>query len=174
MPEPGKLLALLELGTFNPKMGAFECCKKLGEAGEIYRKLYPGSDKPGRRSGQRLIGFALSVASRVGMSRQRINEYVTTYAKLTPASRASLRLNDHGATMKELRALAELSPKAQANALDLMNSSRAATMREALVRAGGTGVRLPRGQLLSTVPSAALAAELRARGWTVTERSEDG
>ena len=178
-PAPRHLLTLLELGTFNPKMGAFECCEKLGEAGAAYRMLYPGSEKPGRRYSQRMMGFASSVASRVGLSKQQINSYITIYAKLTPASRASLRQNDHGARLIDLRALSALSPKAQARALDLIDKGQSATLAEAIERAGkrpGIAPRLRPSEkrFLANLPSALLASELRLRGWHVTEGGEDG
>lgn len=183
--EPRLLRALLELAQFGPKMGAFARCEKLGEAKAAYVELYPetrsGVIGGNARHGKKAVtpSFAAFVAAKGGEGERSVQLYVSIYEKLTPESRASLRRNDYGAKMMHLRALSKLSPKAQARALDHLASVRAATLPEAVARVGEKAIRPPRlrpteKRLLASIPSAALASELRHRGWYVEEGGGNG
>lgn len=182
--EPRLLRALLELAQFGPKMGAFARCEKLGEAKAAYVEIYPetghGKWKLVNASrNMRAPSFAAFVTSKGWGSKSTVKIYVSIYEKLTPESRASLRLGDYGAKLTHLRALSKLSPKAQARALELMDTGRAVHLFEAVERASDKMPRASRlrpreKRLLAAIPSAALAAELRVRGWYVKEGGGDG
>jgi len=177
-PEPRLVRVLMELAKFGPKMRPIERACKLGEAKAAYLELYPetrsGVIGGNARHGKKAVtpSFVAFVAAKGGEGERSVLLYVSIYEKLTPESRASLRRNDHGAKMMHLRALSKLSPKAQARALDLLDTGRAATLREAVAKVAGKADRAPRlrpsqRRALADLPTEELVAELRARGLTV-------
>lgn len=170
--EPRLVRVLMELAKFGPKMRPIERVCKLGEAKAAYVELYPKSSVGGRLKADDTVGFAAYVARQEGTTKRGINLSIRIFADLTPASRTRLLAAPRADKMTHLKALSGLAPKAQARALDLLDTGRAATLREAVAKVTGKADRAPRlrpsqRRALSDLPTEALVAELRARGLTV-------
>ncbi|RWR50590.1 hypothetical protein EOW65_06440 [Sinirhodobacter ferrireducens] len=171
-PEPRLVRVLMELAKFGPKMRPIERACKLGEAKAAYVEIYPESSVGGRLKADEPGGFAAFVAKREQTSKKGINWYVMIFTNLMPDSRARLLAAPRADKMTHLKALSELAPKAQARALDLLDTGRAASLREAVAMVAGKADRAPRlrpsqRRALADLPTEALVAELRARGLTV-------
>lgn len=177
-PEPRLVRVLMELAKFGPKMRPIERACKLGEAKAAYVELYPET-KVGMAGALARLGhksetpsFRRYVAEQSGISTRSVELDVKMFTALTPESRARLLAAPRADKMTHLKALSGLAPKAQARALDLLDTGRAATLREAVAKVTGKADRAPRlrpsqRRALSDLPTEALVAELRARGLTV-------
>lgn len=171
-PEPRLVRVLMELAKFGPKMRPIERACKLGEAKAAYVELYPETVHGRGTTVDRIVGFAGYVARREQTSKSDINQYIRIFTALTSESRARLLAAPRADKMTHLKALSELAPKAQARALDLLDTGRATTLREAVAKVTGKADRAPRlrpsqRRALADLPTEALVAELRARGLTV-------
>lgn len=132
-------------------LDALDRCHHLYELKQVHERLYPatknGGDRGNQHTGGRtqklrsgtdetteVLGFTVSVAEKIGLSRRSIELAVKIWTDLTPQSRDRLSGTRIAKRQTSLKELSEQSPADQAKVLDMVLADPpvAATVAEAV------------------------------------------